>query len=152
MKKILICFCVLFWCLHVSAREVSICNITPQVRISVLNIISQEGKVTCDSVSTQQLASIRHLDLSNSGITSLQPGDFSMLVNLESLNLSNNQLRVLPRGFVFTLPPSIKNTNIRDNLLSEEEKERWHEDWVNRCTLLNIRCNIYRYDWRTTEN
>ena len=73
----------------------AVCDRTPQVRDWIVRWV--EEATDCADVTAAQLADIPgHIDLSNSGITTLQAGDFQGLGTGVSLNLSGNQLSTLP--------------------------------------------------------
>ena len=79
-----------------SAQSVEgLCDRTEAVRVA---IVAAAGAEACGSVDQVQLSDIRSLDLSDSGITSLQPGDFDGLYSLAVLDLSGNSLEALPGG------------------------------------------------------
>ena len=79
-----------------SQGKKGICNRTEQVRMAILERFPNIKD--CKDVTTQHLAQIGDLDLSRSSIASLQVDDFAGLTSLTKLNLSDNQLRVLPPG------------------------------------------------------
>ena len=72
-----------------------VCGRTEQVRDA---IVDATGVSDCADVTTAQLAGVTDLDLSNAGIRSLQPDDFSGLTKLRSLDLYDNELSSLPAG------------------------------------------------------
>ena len=79
-----------------SAQSVEgLCDRTDQVRDA---IVAAAGAEACGSVSHADLSGIRSLDLSDSGITGLQAGDFGGLYSLSVLDLSDNSLEALPAG------------------------------------------------------
>ena len=71
-----------------------VCGRTEQVREEIVFAI--DAVSDCADVMTTQLAGVTDLYLGNAVIKSLQPGDFSDLTALESLDLSNNELSSLP--------------------------------------------------------
>ena len=78
-----------------TATIVPVCDRTTQVRDALVEATKQ----ACGSISEDDLAAVEELDLSESGIRSLAPGDFSGLVEMRRLNLNNNpRLRSLPQG------------------------------------------------------
>ena len=76
-------------------QTVDICDRTPQVRDKLLELTGASG---CWQLSRAQMASVRALDLSGSGISSLQQHDFSGLNSLENLSLQDNSLAELPEN------------------------------------------------------
>ena len=77
--------------------SVGICDRTPEVRDALLDWIG--GVTACEDVTAAQLGAITHyLDLDSRGITSLKPGDFDGLTNLEILYVRSNPLTTLPEG------------------------------------------------------
>ena len=73
----------------------AVCARTPEVRDWIVRWV--EEAADCADVTAAQLADIPgHIDLSDSGITTLQAGDFQGLGAGLSLNLSGNQLGTLP--------------------------------------------------------
>ena len=72
-----------------------ICDRTLQVRNAIVDRIP--GVDTCSAVTDAHLAAVTGLlNLGNTGISSLQSGDFSGLTSLRSLLLNRNQLITLP--------------------------------------------------------
>ena len=91
-----------------------ICDRTPQVRDKILEIV---GDTVCEDVSAEDLASIRILDISDSGISTLKAGDFDGLRNLRDLNFPGNQLTSLPAGLFVDLA-NLEQLWINNNLLA----------------------------------
>ena len=52
----------------------------------------------CAEVTAAHLAKIRNLQIYDSGVGALEPGDFAGLTRLAELDLSSNALRTLPAG------------------------------------------------------
>ena len=76
-----------------------VCDRTPQVRDALLaGVQANDDTVTdCSMVTTAHLQALTGtMDLSNRGITSLKPGDFTGLTNLVTVFLSGNALTGLP--------------------------------------------------------
>ena len=71
-----------------------ICDRTPQVQTAILKRI--DGVSDCATVIEEQLAAITTIDLHDTGISSLQAGDFAGLSSLKRLYLSDNALVSLP--------------------------------------------------------
>ena len=92
-----------------------VCDRTPQVRDKLVEITGASG---CGQVTRAHLASIRGLDLSESGITELQEHDFSGLSSLEFLRLNGNSLTELPQR-IFSGLSSLEILRLYDNSLKE---------------------------------
>ena len=97
-----------------------ICNRTPQVEAAILAAIRADGvsTVMCDTVTSDQLAMITELDLSDpmDDIMSLESGDFAGLTMLETLNLSGNGLTMLDAN-IFNSLATLTTLNLRENAL-----------------------------------
>ena len=76
--------------------ELGICARTPALRDVVVAQI--DGVHNCADVDTDDLTTIRQLDLSDRGIAALRADDFSGLTRLRELRLNGNALRSLPDG------------------------------------------------------
>ena len=81
--------------LTITDDETGLCDRTPKVRDA---IIAAVGVSACFDATPAQLALLLTLDLSAVSLTSLEPGDFLDLPNLEDLNLTDNELLSLPVG------------------------------------------------------
>ena len=84
-----------------TAQEEStgICDRTPQIRDAIMRELDDVDR--CEDVTGEDLAGINgfsNTNLTNSGIESIQAGDFEGLVNLGLLNLSGNRISELPPG------------------------------------------------------
>ena len=93
----------------------SVCDRTSQVRDVIVSAVS--GVSNCANITTTHLAAILELEFSNTdntGIRSLQSGDFAGLTGLDYLNLHNNN--PTSSGRTLTLP-----ADIFDGLTSLEE-------------------------------
>ena len=93
----------------------SVCDRTSQVRDVIVSAVS--GVSNCANITTTHLAAILDLEFSNrdnTGIHSLQSGDFAGLTGLEFLSLHDNNPRL--SGRTLTLP-----ADIFDGLTSLEE-------------------------------
>ena len=78
-------------------QPAGICDRTPQVRDFILANLRDVSD--CAAVTDAHLASITGLMyLQNHGITSLKPGDFDGLANVERLSLDGNDIGMLPDG------------------------------------------------------
>ena len=94
--------------------EWPVCLRTQQVRD---DIMSQAGKSDCAKVTSADLANINAIYLYDSGITSLQHGDFDGLVNLQELDLESNNLTTLPSG-VFDSLVNLQELLLKKNALT----------------------------------
>ena len=94
--------------------EWPVCLRTQQVRD---DIMSQAGKSDCAKVTSADLANINAIYLYDSGITSLQHGDFDGLVNLQELDLESNNLTALPSG-VFDSLVNLQELLLKKNALT----------------------------------
>ena len=94
--------------------EWPVCLRTQQVRD---DIMSQAGKSDCAKVTSADLANINAIYLYDSGITSLQHGDFDGLVNLQELDLESNNLTALPSG-VFGSLVNLQELLLKKNALT----------------------------------
>ncbi len=72
-----------------------VCGRTPQVRDKLVEVA---GVSSCTHLTLQHLAGVADLDLSGTGISVLQAGDFVGLSFLRVLWLHNNSLEDLPEG------------------------------------------------------
>ena len=100
--------------LPTSAYGQFVCDRTPQVRDKLVELTGASG---CAQVTSAHLASIRELDLSESGITELQQHDFSGLNSLTWLRLNDNALTELPQG-IFSGLSSLEILWLQDNSLA----------------------------------
>ena len=72
-----------------------VCDRTPQVRDAIVSSINEVS--ACGDVTTTHLASLWYLDaVYGTGLSTLQAGDFAGLSNLQSLDLKDNDLTILP--------------------------------------------------------
>ena len=107
---------VILYCLALAAAApaaADICDRTPEVRDK---IVEQLQASDCAGVSDADLASIKNLDLSGSGIAALKPGDFAGLSTLRELRLHQNELTSLPDGLFGGLT-SLRELFIQNNRL-----------------------------------
>ena len=91
-----------------------VCGRTEQVREAILN---ETGVSDCADVTTAQLAEVFYSSLYGRSIKSLQPGDFSGLTALETLELDGNELTSLPDG-VFSGLTALNTLYLYGNELS----------------------------------
>ena len=80
----------------ISTAALGVSDRTPQVRDAIVAAVPNVSNAA--DVTAANLSEIGTLNLRNSGITSLQAGDFSGLTNLRALNLYGNNLSALPDG------------------------------------------------------
>ena len=93
-----------------------ICDRTQQVQDGILAAVS--GVTECAAVTVANLAGIGDLDVINTGITSVQLGDFAGLTGLQELSLKeNSSLAALPSG-VFSGLTALAVLDLRDNALA----------------------------------
>ena len=78
-----------------NAAAQGVCDRTTQVRDKLME---STGVSDCAQVTREHLADLVELDLSGTGITMLQAGDFFGLSSLRALWLNNNSLEELPEG------------------------------------------------------
>ena len=76
-----------------AAADQGVCDRTPQVRDK---LVEAAGVASCEDVTPEHLAAVTLLDLSESGIGTLQAHDFRDLVRLQRLRLYGNSLSTLP--------------------------------------------------------
>ena len=79
-----------------SANSAGICDRTAQVRETILDQLPDTSD--CAAVTDTDLRYVTVLELENSGITTLQSGDFEGLSRLISINMRRNNLSALPDG------------------------------------------------------
>ncbi len=97
-----------------SAGFVPVIERTPEVRDAIVAAVPNATDAA--TVTEAEVAAIRTLNLRNSGISFLKPGDFSGMTALRNLNLYNNHLESLPTG-IFTGLPSLMSLRLGGNLL-----------------------------------
>ena len=85
-----------------------VCDRTRQVRDALRRLLP------CARVSESDLAGVRTLDLSDTGLAALRPADFSGLDNLRVLDMSGNSLASLPDG-VFAGLGALSEARLQDN-------------------------------------
>ena len=85
-----------------------VCDRTPQVRDAL------RRSLPCAWVSDSDLAGVRTLDLSDTGLAALRPADLSGLRNLRALDMSGNSLASLPDG-VFAGLGALSEVRLQDN-------------------------------------
>ena len=85
-----------------------VCDRTPRVRDAL------RRSLPCARVSESDLAGVRTLDLSDTGLAALRPADFSGLDNLRALDMSGNSLASLPDG-VFAGLFELAEVQLQDN-------------------------------------
>ena len=93
-----------------------VCTRTIAVCDAIVALIPQAD--TCDVVTDNQLAALTgELDLNDSGITSLQSGDFAGLTSLKTLTLSRNMLTTLPAN-IFSGLTRLESLSLSHNRLT----------------------------------
>ena len=94
----------------------NICARTDVVEHALLDLLNY-SRSSCAGVTSDDLASITALDLSDSDISALAAGDFAGLTALTDLNLSGNPLTTaLPTG-IFSGLTKLTNLNLSNNQL-----------------------------------
>ena len=111
---VLVWFSSLLWIPPTNADGQGVCDRTAQVQEKLVEITRASG---CGQVTRAHLASIRELDLAESGITELQQHDFSGLNFLNWLRLNKNALTELPQG-IFSGLNSLEILSLQDNSLT----------------------------------
>lgn len=92
-----------------------VCGRTPQVRDAIVATVPDVDD--CASVTVAHLAGIKpRLSLDDYGISSLRPGDFAGLRNLQALWLQENTLTELPSG-LFAGLDQLQTLGLADNAL-----------------------------------
>ena len=112
-----------------------ICDRTPQVRDKLLEAT---GGSACGQVTPGQLASVTLLDLTRTGIHTLQAQDFNGLSFLTGLSLGENRLTTLPEG-IFTGLSSLERLEMAGNALSSLPEGVFRE--LSRLTWLDLGSN-----------
>ena len=92
------------------------CIRSEKVKEAILTEIA--GIEICGDLTREHLSSLRILDLSNRGISSLEKRDFAGLDSLGELNLEDNHLRSLPDG-IFSGLSGLTRLWLTNNSLSE---------------------------------
>ena len=93
----------------------SVCDRTMEVRDVIVATVSDA--MTCNDVTTDHLAEITTLDLSSTGISSLQTGDFDNLIELQTLNLASSGLNDLPED-IFRNLTALTDLDLSSNTFS----------------------------------
>ncbi len=112
-----------------------ICDRTPQVRDKLLEAT---GGSACGQVTPGQLASVTLLDLTRTGMHTLQAQDFNGLSSLTGLSLGENRLTTLPEG-IFTGLSSLERLAMAGNALSSLPEGVFGE--LSRLTWLDLSSN-----------
>ena len=92
------------------------CVRNAQVKEAILAELA--GVDACGDLTTEYLLSIRILDLSGRGVSSLSVRDLAGLESLEELNLGNNDVRSLPSG-IFSSNSALEILNLEHNRLPD---------------------------------
>ena len=90
-----------------------VCDRTPQVRDKLMEAAAVSS---CKQVTLKHMDALTNLDLSGTGITELEPDDFSGLGNLKTLWLHNNFLVELPEGVLDELVDTLEDFRVDPNL------------------------------------
>lgn len=117
-----------------------VCDRTPQVR---KRLVERSGVSRCADATAEHLSGVRSLDLADTGITTLQSGDFSGLDGLAYLELSRNSIGQLPPG-VFSGLGNLRTLVLEDNSLTSLPQDVFHglsnlqrlSLWINLLTSL----------------
>ena len=112
-----------------------ICDRTPQVRDKLLEAT---GGSACGQVTPGQLASVTLLDLTRTGMHTLQAQDFNGLSSLTGLSLGENRLTTLPEG-IFTGLSSLERLEMPGNALNTLPEGVFGE--LSRLTWLDLGSN-----------
>ena len=111
---VLLCFSVLLSILAISAQGQGICDRTRRVHIELAKL---SGRDNCGQVTPQDLARIKSVDLRGRRLSVLRSHDFSGLVSLEALYLTDNDLTELPEG-IFQELSMLKSLSLVRNSLT----------------------------------
>ncbi len=87
---------------------VSVCDRTPQVRDALAAALGKD----CSEIARADLGQVAELDVSETGVTTLRPGDFDGLTSMKQVNLRDNQgLTALP-ATVFADASGVKDIDL----------------------------------------
>ena len=114
---------VLNWILAISAQGQGICDRTRRVHIELAEL---SGKDHCGQVTPQDLARIKSVNLRGRRLSVLRSHDFSGLVSLEELYLTDNDLTELPEG-IFQELRMLKSLSLTRNSLTGLREEVFQE-------------------------
>ena len=103
-------------------EEGGVCDRTPQIRNGLMEM---SGVSRCADVTAEHLSGVRFLDLAETGITTLQSGDFSGLDGLAHLRLSRNSIGELPPG-VFMGLGNLRTLVLEWNSLTSLPEDVFH--------------------------
>ncbi len=113
--------------------DAGICSRSSTIASEIVRQVAQiGGGDRCDEVGTDDLAELRRLDLSGSGIQSLKPGDFEGLSGLRELDLRRNSLAELPEDIFAGL------SNLQRLLLYKNQFTHVPEGLLNGLSNLQI--------------
>ena len=87
---------------------VSVCDRTPQVRDALAAALGKD----CSEISRADLGQVAELNISETGVTALRPGDFDGLTSMKQVNLRDNRrLTALP-ATVFADASGVKDIDL----------------------------------------
>lgn len=95
---------------------IPLCHRTAQVRSAVQRAICP--KCSCKAITQDQLKQLRELSLAGIGLTELRIGDFSGLISLEKLDLTETHLKALPESLPAELE-SLRNLRLDLSLFTQ---------------------------------
>ena len=119
----LLWFSVLLSILAISAQGQGICDRTRRVHIELAEL---SGRDHCGQVTPQDLARIKTVNLRGRRLSVLRSHDFSGLVSLEVLYLTDNDLTELPEG-IFQELGNLKSLSLARNSLTGLREEVFQE-------------------------
>ncbi|MCY4415662.1 MAG: hypothetical protein OXE87_05055 [Chloroflexi bacterium] len=91
----------------------AVCDRTPQVRDALVALV---GKA-CKDIGAADLIRVVKLDLSNTGMSSLRPGDFSGMSSLRQVDMSSNNFTSWTDACAASYGNSVQNINLTNNKL-----------------------------------
>ncbi len=91
----------------------AVCDRTPQVRDALVALV---GKA-CKDIGADELDRVVKLDLSNTGMSSLRPGDFSGMSSLRQVDFSSNNFTSWTDACAASYGDTVQNINLTNNKL-----------------------------------